>query len=153
MLKAGEEAPDFELSDSGGRMVKLSSFRGRRVVLYFYPKDDTPGCTAEACGFRDMSREFERRGAAIVGVSPDSEKSHAAFSAKYGLSFTLLSDSGARVAKKYGVLAEKKVQGKKTMGIKRTTFVIGADGRIEKVFENVKPEGHEKEVLGWLGGD
>lgn len=151
MVSEGDKAPDFELPDSSGKTVSLSSFKGKRVVLYFYPKDDTPGCTVEACGFRDMGAEFERRGAAIVGISPDTGESHTKFAAKYKLHFTLLADAGAKVASKYGVWVEKENYGKKYMGIARTTFVIGKDGKIEKIFEKVKPEGHNKEVLGWLG--
>jgi thioredoxin-dependent peroxiredoxin len=146
----GKKAPDFSLPDSSGRMVKLSDFNGRRVVLYFYPKDDTPGCTAEACGFRDMSAEFEKRGAAILGISPDSSESHSKFAGKYKLPFTLLADEGAKVAQKYGVWGEKNFMGKKFMGILRTTFIIGKTGKVEKIFERVNPLGHEREVLNWL---
>ncbi len=150
MVKVGDKAPDFALPDADGKKVSLSSFKGKRVVLYFYPKDDTPGCTVEACGFRDMGGEFEKRGAAIIGISPDDEKSHAKFAGKYGLPFTLLADVGAKIAQKYGVWVEKESYGGKYMGIARTTFVIGKDGKVEKVFEKVKPEGHNNEVLSWL---
>lgn len=152
MASVGEKAPDFVLLDAGGRKVILSSFKGKRVVLYFYPKDDTPGCTTEACGFRDMEGEFGKRGAVIVGISPDDASSHSRFASKYKLPFTLLSDAGAKVAQKYGVWVQKENYGKRYMGIMRTTFVIGKDGKVEKIFEKVKPEGHNNEVLRWLGG-
>ena len=150
MIAEGEKAPDFSLPDSNGKQVKLSDFAGKRVVLYFYPKDDTPGCTVEACGFRDMKPEFEKRGAAILGISPDDSASHAKFAAKYKLPFTLLADAGAKAAQKYGVWGEQNFAGKKFMGIARTTFVVGRGGKVEKVFEGVKPEGHNSEVLKWL---
>ena len=150
MVSEGEKAPTFTLPDSGGEKVSLKDFEGKRVVLYFYPKDDTPGCTIEACGFRDMTPDFEKRGAAIVGISPDNSFSHTAFAGKYKLPFTLLADAGAKVAVKYGVWSEKSMLGKKYMGIDRTTFVIGKDGKIEKIFEKVNPLGHNKEVLKWL---
>lgn len=153
MVKEGEKAPDFSLPDANGKPVRLDGFKGKRVVLYFYPKDDTPGCTVEACGFRDMSPDFEKRGAAILGISPDDEKSHTKFAGKYKLPFTLLADLGAAVAKKYGVWVEKSMYGKKYMGIARTTFIIGREGKIEKIFQGVKPEGHNSEVLAWLDGN
>ena len=151
MIAEGKKAPDFSLPDSSGKTVKLSSFRGKRVVLYFYPKDDTPGCTVEACGFRDMSAEFEKRGAAILGISPDDSASHTAFAAKHKLPFTLLADVGAKIAQKYGVWGERNFAGHKFMGVARTTFIIGKGGKVEKVFGKVNPLGHEKEVLKWLG--
>lgn len=150
MIKEGTKAPSFTLPDSTGEKVALSDFEGKRVVLYFYPKDDTPGCTVEACGFRDMKAEFEKRGAVILGISPDDSFSHTAFAEKYKLPFTLLADVGAKVAAKYGVWVEKENYGKKYMGIARTTFVIGKDGKLEKIFGHVKPEGHNGEVLSWL---
>lgn len=153
MVTVGGKAPDFKLPDSSGNIVSLSSFKGKRVILYFYPKDDTPGCTVEACGFRDMGEEFGKKGAVILGISPDDSASHSEFAAKYKLPFTLLADEGAKVAQKYGVWVEKNNYGKKYMGIARTTFVIGKDGRIEKVFEKVKPEGHNSEVLRWIGSN
>jgi len=152
MMSEGEKAPDFSLPDASGKVVELTGFKGKRVVLYFYPKDDTPGCTIEACGFRDMSADFEERGVAVLGISPDDEKSHTAFASKYKLPFTLLADVGAKIASKYGVWVEKSMYGKKYMGIARTTFIIGKDGKIEKIFEGVKPEGHNSEVLAWLDG-
>lgn len=153
MVKEGEKAPTFTLPDSNGKKVALSYFKGKRVVLYFYPKDDTPGCTVEACGFRDMEGEFGKRGAVILGISPDDSASHTKFAAKYKLPFTLLADVGAKVAMKYGVWVEKENYGRKYMGIARTTFVIGKGGRIEKIFEKVKPEGHNNEVLAWLNSN
>lgn len=153
MVKEGEKAPTFTLPDSNGKKVALSYFKGKRVVLYFYPKDDTPGCTVEACGFRDMGEEFGKRGAVILGISPDDSASHTKFAAKYKLPFTLLADAGAKVAMKYGVWVEKENYGRKYMGIARTTFVIGKGGRIEKIFEKVKPEGHNNEVLAWLNSN
>ena len=150
MIKEGIKAPSFTLPDSGGEKVALSDFEGKRVVLYFYPKDDTSGCTVEACGFRDMKAEFEKRGAVILGISPDDPVSHTKFAAKYKLSFTLLADVGAKVATKYGVWAEKNMMGRKFMGVNRTTFVIGKDGMVEKIFGKVNPLGHNREVLKWL---
>jgi thioredoxin-dependent peroxiredoxin len=150
ILSEGEKAPDFSLPDAGGRMVKLSDFAGKRLVIYFYPKDDTPGCTVEACGFRDSLPKFGKLGVPVVGISPDDEKSHVKFMQKYRLNFTLLADQGAAVARKFGVWGRKKFMGREYEGIMRTTFVIGKGGIVEKVFESVKPEGHEKEVLAWL---
>lgn len=150
MIPEGTEAPDFSLPDSNGKAVKLSDFAGKTVVLYFYPKDDTPGCTTEACGFRDRTAEYEKRGAVVLGVSPDDSASHTKFAKKYKLPFTLLADVGAKVAKDYGVWGEKKFMGRSFTGVNRTTFIIAPDGEVEKVFRNVKPDGHEKEVLDWL---
>ena len=152
MIPEGTEAPDFSLPDAGGKAVKLSDFAGKTVVLYFYPKDDTPGCTLEACGFRDTSADYAKRGAVVLGISPDDSASHTKFSKKYKLPFTLLADEGAKVAKEYGVWGEKKFMGKTFKGILRTTFVISPDGEVERVFKDVKPLGHEKEVLAWLDG-
>lgn len=145
--KAGDLAPDFTLPDELGRPHALSQYRGQDVILYFYPKDDTPGCTTEACGFRDRLGSFTNRNAVVLGVSPDSVESHRRFVQKYGLNFPLLADEGHRVAEQYGVWVEKKRYGATTMGIARTTFVIGPDGRIEHVFRNVRPDGHEQEIL------
>jgi peroxiredoxin Q/BCP len=150
-LRAGDPAPDFELPDQTGKLHRLSDYRGRRVVLYFYPKDDTPGCTKEACGFRDRLGDFTGRNAAVLGVSPDSVDSHRRFVEKFGLTFPLLADEGHRIADQYGVWVEKNLYGKPSWGIARTTFVIDADGRIEQVFRNVKADGHEQEVLSRLG--
>jgi peroxiredoxin Q/BCP len=140
-------APDFELADDAGKKVKLSALRGRRVVLYFYPKADTPGCTTEACSFRDSYESYERKGAVILGVSPDPVQKQAKFKAKFELPFQLLADVDHKVCEAYGVWGLKKLMGKEYMGVLRTTFLIGADGKILRVFEGVKPEGHGGEVL------
>ncbi|HET7010408.1 MAG TPA: thioredoxin-dependent thiol peroxidase [Anaerolineales bacterium] len=145
--KAGALAPDFKLTDDSGETVQLSKLRGRPVVLYFYPKDDTPGCTKEACGFRDDFAGYSQAGVVILGVSPDSEKSHTAFKKKFELPFPLLADEDKTVARQYGVWGKKKFMGREYMGIRRTTFLIGRDGKILEVFENVKPEGHSAEIL------
>ena len=147
MVREGEAAPDFTLKSDGGEAVALSSFRGRPVVLFFYPKDDTPGCTKQACSFRDAHGEFEERGATILGVSPDSESSHVRFKEKHGLPFTLLADPEHEVAEQYGVWVEKNTYGKKSMGIKRSTFVIDAEGNIAKAMLGVSPDGHADQVL------
>ncbi|MBI2173026.1 MAG: thioredoxin-dependent thiol peroxidase [Candidatus Aenigmarchaeota archaeon] len=147
-LKAGDRAPGFELPDVNGNNVKLSDFRGQYVVLYFYPKDDTPGCTTEACEFQKDERKFGMKGVKIIGISADPPESHRKFIEKYKLRFTLLSDEGHKVCEKYGVWVEKSMYGRKYMGIARTTFVIGKDGTIKRVHEKVKPEGHSREVLG-----
>ena len=150
MVEEGKEAPDFELASDTGERVRLSQLRGRPVVLYFYPKDDTPGCTKEARGFRDAYSEYEERGAVVLGVSPDSEASHARFRQKHGLPFTLLADPDHDVAERYGVWVEKNSHGKKSMGINRSTFVIDADGKVAKAMLGVRPEGHAGEVLAVL---
>ncbi len=150
MVEEGKEAPDFELASDTGERVRLSQLRGRPVVLYFYPKDDTPGCTNEARGFRDAYSEYEERGAVVLGVSPDSEASHARFREKHGLPFTLLADPDHEVAERYGVWVEKNSHGKKSMGINRSTFVIDADGKVAKAMLGVRPEGHAGEVLAVL---
>jgi peroxiredoxin Q/BCP len=147
MIEEGKPAPDFELATDTGERVKLSDYRGQPVVLYFYPKDDTPGCTVEASGFRDSYGDFEKRGAVVLGVSPDDEASHAKFKSKYSLPFTLLADPEHEVAERYGVWGEKKYAGKTYWGVNRTTFVIDADGNIAKVMKNVKPDGHPEQVL------
>jgi thioredoxin-dependent peroxiredoxin len=150
MLKENDTAPDFALPDQDGNEVSLSGLRGRRVVLYFYPKDDTPGCTTQACELRDSSTTFDARGTVILGVSPDSPGKHRKFREKYDLPFTLLADEDHAVAEAYGVWAQKSFLGKKYWGNERTTFVIGADGRIVKVLPNVKPAEHVDQVLGVL---
>ena len=150
MVGEGVEAPDFTLTSDTGDVVTLSSFRGRPVVLYFYPKDDTPGCTTQACGIRDAYGEFERAGAAVLGVSPDGERAHVKFREKYGLPFTLLADTDHAVAELYGVWGPKKLAGRSYHGINRSTFVIGADGIVVKVFPKVKPATHADEVLAVL---
>ncbi len=150
MPSVGDPAPGFELRDAQGNTHKLSQYAGKRVVLYFYPKDDTPGCTTEACGFRNVHGEFDSAEAVLLGVSPDSADSHARFAAKYGLPYTLLSDEDHQVAERYGVWREKQNYGKTYMGIARTTFIIDENGRIARIFQNVSPQGHEGQVLAWL---
>ena len=147
LVKEGDPAPDFTLTSDSGEQVSLESLRGQPVVLYFYPKDDTPGCTAQACGIRDAWGDFEQRGATVIGVSPDSESSHVAFKEKYGLPFTLLADPDHEVAEQYGVWVEKTYNGKTYWGVDRSTFVIGADGTLEKVMRSVKPDTHTALVL------
>jgi peroxiredoxin Q/BCP len=147
VLTEGDPAPDFTLTADSGESVALSSLKGKPVVLYFYPKDDTPGCTAQACGIRDAYGEFEQAGAVVLGVSPDDEESHAKFKSKYGLPFTLLADTGHEVAEAYGVWGEKTYAGKTYMGVNRSTFVIDADGKLARVFRNVKPDEHADQVL------
>lgn len=149
-LTIGDKAPDFTLPSSRGESVKLSDFRGKRVVLYFYPKDDTPGCTKEACTFRDNLPKFGAMDAVVLGVSKDSLDSHAGFIKKYGLNFTLLSDEDLKVNNLYHTWVEKENYGKKYWGTERSTFVIDKDGKIMKIFRKVKVDGHEKEVLAAL---
>ncbi len=151
MVREGEQAPDFTLESDTGEQVSLAGLRGKPVVLYFYPKDDTPGCTAQACGIRDAYEAFETAGAVVLGVSPDSVKRHVKFKEKYDLPFTLLADPEHELAERYGVWGEKKYMGKTYLGIQRTTFVIGADGVVSKVFESVKPLTHADDVLAALG--
>lgn len=146
-LRVGDPAPDFELPDESGSPVRLSSLKGSTVVLYFYPKDDTPGCTTQACGFRDAFPRFQDAKAVILGVSPDDAESHRAFKAKYQLPFDLLSDVDHQVAEAYGAWGRKTWQGKEFEGILRSTFVVGPDGRIVSVFRQVQVEGHERAVL------
>jgi thioredoxin-dependent peroxiredoxin len=148
----GERAPDFELTSDSGETIKLSSLRGKPVVLYFYPKDDTPGCATQACGIRDAYGEFERAGAVVLGVSPDDESSHVRFRQKYDLPFTLLADSDHAVAEQYGVWGEKTFAGRTYTGVLRTTFVVDADGKVSKVLEDVKPATHADDVLAALTG-
>ena len=147
MLKAGDSAPDFTSRDAQGNEVKLSDLRGQNVVLYFYPKDDTPGCTKEACSFRDASSVYEDAGVKVLGVSLDTEASHQAFISKYNLPFTLLSDTDHSVADAYGVYGEKKFMGRTYMGVNRKTFLIDEEGRVRKVFDKVNVEEHADEVL------
>jgi thioredoxin-dependent peroxiredoxin len=147
MIEEGKKAPAFSLNDEAGKRVKLADFAGKYVVLYFYPKDDTPGCTKEACSFRDEHSKLEKAGAVVLGVSPDDEKRHVKFIEKYQLPFTLLADPEHAVAEKYGAWGEKNNYGKKYMGIVRSTFLIGPDGKVAKVWPKVKPEGHAEEVL------
>ena len=150
MVEEGEPAPDFELSGDDGETVRLSELRGKPVVLYFYPKDDTPGCTAQACGIRDAYGEFEKEGAVVLGVSPDDERSHGKFRDKYDLPFTLLADTDHHVAEQYGVWGEKKYMGRSYFGVKRWTFVIDEDGNVKRVFPDVKPAEHADNVLAAL---
>jgi peroxiredoxin Q/BCP len=147
MLKEGTTAPAFKTTDGNGESVTLKDLRGQKVVLYFYPKDDTPGCTKEACSFRDAFSKFKKRGITVLGVSPDKEASHKKFAAKYNLPFTLLADTDHSISEAYGVYGEKKFMGRTYMGVRRTTFLIDERGKIKKVFEKVKPEEHASEVL------
>ena len=147
MVEEGKPAPDFELTSDSGESVKLSDLRGKPVVLYFYPKDDTPGCTTQACGIRDVYGELQRAGAVVLGVSPDDERSHVKFKEKYELPFTLLADTDHAVADEYGVWGEKKFAGRSYMGVNRSTFVIGEDGNVKRVMLKVKPDRHADEVL------
>ena len=151
MVEEGGPAPDFSLPADSGEVITLSALRGRPVVLYFYPKDDTPGCTRQACGIRDAWGEFERSGAVVLGVSPDGPKKHTKFREKYGLPFTLLADEDHAVAEAYGVWVEKSMLGKKYMGIERSTFVIDAAGNLAKIMRRVKPDTHADDVLAALG--
>jgi len=144
----GQKIPSFKLLTSHGQTISLQDFVGKKnVVLYFYPKDDTPGCTKEACGLRDVFKQIEKQDTVILGVSPDGIKSHQAFIEKYQLPFTLLSDEDHKLAEAFGVWVEKNMYGRKYMGIARTTFIIGKDGKIVHIFPKVSPDGHEKEVL------
>ncbi len=151
MLKEGDAAPDFAVKNQDGADVKLSDFRGQKIVLYFYPKDDTPGCTKEACSLRDNFAEFEKRGIKILGVSTDSEKSHQKFISKYELPFTLLADTDHAVADAYASYGEKTFMGKNYMGVLRRTFLIDEQGKIVKIFDKVKVEEHAAEVLEAFG--
>jgi thioredoxin-dependent peroxiredoxin len=150
VIEEGKPAPDFELKSDDGETVKLSSLRGKPVVLYFYPKDDTPGCTKQACGIRDAYGEFQRAGAVVLGVSPDDESSHVKFREKYELPFTLLADTDHAVSEQYGVWGEKSFAGRKYMGVNRSTFVIDADGTVKRVMHDVKPATHADDVLAAL---
>jgi peroxiredoxin Q/BCP len=152
MIQVGDPAPDFNLPSDRGETVRLSDLKGRRVVLYFYPKDDTSGCTREACGFRDALPEIEERNAIVLGVSPDSVRSHERFRDKYELNFPLLADEDHSVAEAYGAWGKKKMYGREYEGILRSTFVIGADGRVEKAYRKVKPADHAAEILAGLAG-
>jgi peroxiredoxin Q/BCP len=151
--RPGTKAPAFTVPASDGSTIRLSEYKGRIVVLYFYPKDDTSGCTKEACGFRDAHTALTRAGIVVLGVSPDSIASHEKFTAKYKLPFLLLADEDRRICEKYGVWQEKSMYGRKYMGVARTTFVIDREGKIAHVFEKVKPAGHEEEVLEWVKGN
>lgn len=150
MVEEGKPAPDFELTNEAGETVKLSELKGKPVVLYFYPKDDTPGCTTQACGIRDAWGEFERAGAVVLGVSPDDETSHTKFREKFELPFALLADTEHTTAEAYGVWKEKSSAGKTYMGVERSTFVIDAEGNVAKEMRNVKPDTHADDVLAAL---
>ena len=150
MVEEGELAPDFTLTSDAGQPVTLSSLRGKPGVLYFYPRDDTPGCTRQACGIRDVYDDFQERGVVVLGVSRDSPQAHVRFRDRYGLPFTLLSDSDHEVSERYGVWVEKETNGRKSMGIERSTFLIDKDGRVARAMYGVKPDGHAELVLGAL---
>ena len=150
-VEAGKKAPDFTLPADGGGKVKLSGLRGKPVVLYFYPRDDTPGCTREACAFRDRKAELVELGATVLGVSTDTVESHEKFRDKHGLNFPLLADAEHKVAEKYGAWREKTRFGKTSMGIQRSTFLVDADGVVRKVWKSVKVDGHDEQVLAALG--
>lgn len=147
MIKEGDPAPDFDLAADDGGQVRLSELEGRKVILYFYPKDDTPGCTQQACDLRDHVKEIDAKGAVVLGVSPDSVASHKKFKEKYNLNFRLLADEGHQVADAYGVWKEKSMYGRKYFGNERTTFIIDEEGRIAKILPQVKPAQHAGQVL------
>ena len=147
MLSVGDTAPDFKSVDENGKPISLKQFKGKKVVLYFYPKDNTTGCTAEACDFRDNFARVKKTGAVVLGVSPDSVKSHAGFKEKYELPFTLVSDESKEIVNAYGVWQQKSMYGRKYMGVVRTTFIIDEKGKIKHIFEKVKVNGHVDEVL------
>jgi thioredoxin-dependent peroxiredoxin len=150
MPEEGKKAPDFKLSDQNEKTISLSDYKGKNVILYFYPKDDTSGCTAEACSFRDDFPKFKKVDAVILGVSPDSVESHKKFAKKYNLNFSLLADEEKEVIKKYDVWKEKSMYGRKYMGVERTTYIIDPEGKIKKIFRKVKVQGHNEEVMGAL---
>ena len=152
MLAEGAPAPDFTLTSDSGEPVSLADFRGKPVVLYFYPKDDTPGCTTQACGIRDSWGDLQRAGAVVLGVSPDSEASHVKFREKFGLPFPLLADTAHEVSELYGVWGERSFAGKTYMGVKRSTFVVAPDGSLAKIMHDVKPATHADDVLAVLAG-
>ena len=149
-MEVNDKAPEFSTTDENGKEVALKDFLGKTVVLYFYPKANTPGCTRQACGFRDSYKKIEKTGIVLLGISADTAAAQKKFQDKYTLPFTLLADADKKIANLYGVVKEKNMYGKKVMGIVRTTFVIGPDGKIQHIFNNVKPDGHADEVLEWL---
>jgi peroxiredoxin Q/BCP len=149
-LKDNDKAPEFTLPDQDGKVIKLKDYRGQYVVLYFYPRADTPGCTIESCEFRHTHKKIEKVNAIVLGISPDTSKDQKKFEEKFSLPFTLLADADKTVCNLYGVMQEKNMYGKKVMGVARTTFIIGPDGKIKHIFEKVKPEGHAEEVLAYL---
>jgi len=146
-VREGQTAPDFALTSDAGETVRLADLRGKQVVLYFYPRDDTPGCTKQACGIRDAWDDFRRTGAEVFGVSPDGETSHATFKNKYGLPFTLLADRDHELTERYGFWKQKSMGGRKYMGVERSTVLIDADGTVKKIFRRVKPDDHAGQVL------
>jgi peroxiredoxin Q/BCP len=150
MLDVNDKAPDIKLEDENGKEVSLKDFKGKTVVLYFYPRADTPGCTKEACSFRDDYKKIQKTGVVLLGASPDKPAAQKKFQEKYHLPFTLLADADKKLCNAFGVIQEKNMYGKKVMGVVRTTFVIGPDGKIQHVFHKVKPEGHSEEVLDYL---
>ena len=150
MIKENSKAPNFSLPASDGKTISLKDLLGKNVVIYFYPKDDTPGCAVQACGFRDSFKDIKKLGAVILGVSPDNAASHEKFIKKFNLPFILLSDTDKKMCQDYGVWVEKSMYGKKYMGVARTTFIINKEGNIAKIFEKVKPEGHNQQVLEYL---
>jgi peroxiredoxin Q/BCP len=149
-IVVNDKAPDFNSLDQDGNKIALKDFKGKWVVLYFYPRADTPGCTIEACSFRDSFKRVERIGAVVLGVSPDTPAAQKKFVDKFDLPFTLVADADKKICNAYGVIQEKNMYGKKVMGVARTTFIIGPDGRIKHIFSKVKPEGHAEQVLEWL---
>jgi peroxiredoxin Q/BCP len=150
MLNVGDQAPEIRVETDTGEMFDLAAHKGETIILYFYPRADTPGCTVEACEFRDHSTKITKKGALVVGVSPDTVNAQAKFKTKFGLPFILLADADKKIAEAYGVMREKNMYGKKVMGVGRVTFIIGPDGKIQKVFDKVKPEGHAEEILAAL---
>jgi peroxiredoxin Q/BCP len=150
MLDINDKAPDIPLEDENGKEVSLKNFRGKTVVLYFYPRADTPGCTKEACSFRDADRKIQKAGIVVLGASPDTPKAQKKFQEKFHLPFSLLADADKKLSNAFGVIQEKNMYGRKVMGVVRTTFIIGPDGKIKHVFHKVKPEGHAEEVLEYL---
>jgi thioredoxin-dependent peroxiredoxin len=149
-MQIHDKAPQFTLPDQDGKDISLKDFKGKTVVLFFYPKADTPGCTIEACGFRDAYKKLQKAGVVVLGISADSSAAQKKFEDKYELPYTLLADTDKKVCNAYGVIKEKNMYGKKVMGIARTTFVIGPDGKIVHIFNNVKADGHAEEVLEWM---
>jgi|HubBroStandDraft_4_1064222.scaffolds.fasta_scaffold17655_2 peroxiredoxin Q/BCP len=149
-MNINDKAPDFSLQDENGKEIALKDLRGKTIVLYFYPRADTPGCTIEACEFRDTYKKMQKTGAVLLGISPDTPKAQKKFQDKFSLPFTLLADADKKVAEAFGVMKEKNMYGKKVWGVARTTFIIGPDGKIQHIFEKVKPEGHAEEVLAYL---
>jgi peroxiredoxin Q/BCP len=149
-LSVGSKAPAFSLPDQSGKTISLADFKGKTVVLYFYPKDDTPGCTTEACTYRDEHSAFQKKGAVVLGISPDDEESHAKFAEKFSLPFSLLADAGHKVAEAYGTWVEKSMYGKTYMGVERSTFVIGPDGKLKAIYRKVKAGEHVADVLAAL---